>query len=118
MVQILTGILSGGSSIVCDGELQEDSDATAYNFMVIDIEKFTELDIFKKTVDIFGDRLKNSSKRDGVEEIYLPGEIENLKYKESEEKGIEIHENVVNSLRKTAESLKVKFPKDIEKINF
>ena len=113
MVQILTGILSGGSSVICDDELQEDSDATAYNFMVIDISKFTDLDTFKKTVDLFGDRLKNSSKREGVEEIYLPGEIEDLKYKESEEKGIKIHENVVDSLRKTAEKLKVEFPADI-----
>lgn len=115
MVQILTGILSGGSLIVCDGELQENSDATAYNFMAIDISKFTDLEIFKKTVDIFGDRLKNSSKRDGVDEIYLPGEIEDLKYKESEEKGIELHANVISSIKDIAKSLGVSITADLYK---
>lgn len=113
MVQILTGILSGGSSVICDGELREDSDATAYNFMVIDISKFTDLDTFKKTVDLFEDRLKNSSKREGIDEIYLPGEIEDLKYKESKKKGIRIHENVVQSLRKIAENLEIDFSREI-----
>lgn len=112
MVQILTGILSGGSIVREENEVKENVDATAYSFMVIDISKFTELEAFKKTVDIFGERLKKSLKQDGVKEIYLPGEIEELKYKESEEQGIKIHEDVIKSLKQTVENLKMKFELD------
>lgn len=112
MVQILTGILSGGSIVREENEVKENVDATAYSFMVIDISKFTELEAFKKTVDIFRERLKKSLKQDGVKEIYLPGEIEELKYKESEEQGIKIHEDVIKSLKQTVENLKMKFELD------
>ena len=80
--------------------------------MVIDISKFTELEAFKKTVDIFGERLKNSLKQDGVKEIYLPGEIEEFKYKESEKQGIKIHEDVAKSLKQIAEKFEIKFKLD------
>ena len=112
MVQILTGILSGGSIDKRGNEVKENVDATAYSFMVIDISKFTELEAFKKTVDIFRERLKKSLETGWSKRNLLPGEIEELKYKESEEQGIKIHEDVIKSLKQTVENLKMKFELD------
>ena len=112
IIHIIIGISRGGGAVFVINYVKENVDATAYSFMVIDISKFTELEAFKKTVDIFGERLKKSLKQDGVKEIYLPGEIEELKYKESEEQGIKIHEDVIKSLKQTVENLKMKFELD------
>lgn len=106
MVNIMTGLLSGGSIIYDENmELKEDSNATAYSFMAIDISKFTELGEFKKTMDLFVDRLKTSNKREGIEEIYVPGEPEDIAYEKSLKNGICIDDGVVNSIKETMESL-------------
>ena len=109
MVNILTGLLSGGSITSNEhGDIEEDSNATAYSFMVIDISKFTEIEAFKQTTDLFIERLKNSKKRENVEEIFVPGEIEDICYEKSKNEGIILGDGVAKEITKTLEKLQIK----------
>ena len=44
--------------------------------MALNIENFVEMDVFKDKMDDFIDRLKNSSKADGQQRIFIHGEKE------------------------------------------
>ncbi|HHV39374.1 MAG TPA: Ldh family oxidoreductase [Tepidimicrobium sp.] len=62
--------------------------------MAIDISRFQPIERFKNEVDKYIDSIKNSKRAPGVEEIFVPGEIEFLKAKENAIKGIAITENM------------------------
>jgi LDH2 family malate/lactate/ureidoglycolate dehydrogenase len=53
-------------------------------------------------MDAYIDEIKGSKKGVGVDTIYLPGELEFLKERERRQKGIPLHVNIVNDLRKIA----------------
>ena len=44
--------------------------------MAMDISKFQPIDQFKNAVDEYIDRIKKTQKVPGIEEIFVPGEIE------------------------------------------
>lgn len=78
MVELLAATLSGmdyeGALMVC-----------------IDPEIFRPLDELKTDLDAYYYKIKNSPRRDDVEEIFLPGEIEHNKSAEAEEKGVNLN---------------------------
>jgi LDH2 family malate/lactate/ureidoglycolate dehydrogenase len=74
-----------------------------HTFMAIDVAAFDEVAEFKARMDAYIDEIKGSKKAAGVEVIYMPGEIEFLKVQERRQKGIPLHVNIVNDLRKIAE---------------
>ncbi len=75
--------------------------------MAIDISKFQQIDHFKNAVDEYIDSIKQSEKAPGIEEIYVPGEIEFLKAEENAIKGIEITENMGQILLDLATELDI-----------
>lgn len=56
--------------------------------IAIDVSKFMDIDYFKRSVDTYIDTIKGSKKAEGVNEIYMPGEIEFLNAKRIEKTGI------------------------------
>lgn len=70
--------------------------------MAIDISKFQPIDGFKKAVDEYIDSIKRSERAPGVEEIFVPGEIEFLKAEENAIKGIGITKNMEQILLELA----------------
>lgn len=99
MVNILTGLLSGASLAYDEnGNMQENIDNVGYNFAAIDISKFQDVDKFKQLVDIFADRLKNSEKKKGVQEILLPGEPEFRNARKARKEGMLLYDGVYGNL--------------------
>lgn len=75
---------------------------TGHFFMAIKIDNFIPINRFKQRVDKKIKEIKNSAKREGVKQIYLPGEIE-FKIKEKNlQYGIPISEEVLKDLKITA----------------
>jgi LDH2 family malate/lactate/ureidoglycolate dehydrogenase len=68
-VEVLTAIMTGG---VTGGS----GKGLGYFMMAIDINKFRPFEEYQKDVDTYYQKIKNSRKKPGVEEIFLPGEIE------------------------------------------
>ena len=71
-IELLAGILSGTGCIDKTGEPL----SNGVLLLVIDIEQFLPLDDYLKEADTFIAHVKSSPPAAGVEEIFLPGEIE------------------------------------------
>lgn len=109
MVDVFSAILSKaafGNEIGSLAEMDNPKEERIGHFMLaIDISKFQPIEDFKKRIDEYIDMIKNSAKLDGVNEIFAPGEIEFLKSKEREEKGIPIPEEMKAPLLNLAREL-------------
>ncbi len=89
MVDVLSTMLSGaayGTDIGLFKNLEKED--TGFFIILIDPSKFMPIDDFKANVDRYIDMMKNSRKAPGVEEIFMPGEIEYRKFDENKEKGM------------------------------
>lgn len=106
MVNILTGLLSGA----ClqkeeDGTVKENENGVGFNFVAIDISRFMDPEDFKKLVDVFVDRVKNSPRTEEETPILVPGEPEHAKYLDALEHGIEIFPGVQAELEEVEKHL-------------
>ena len=89
MVDMLSTMLSGaafGTDIGLFSKLEPEN--TGYFMILIDPAKFMPIEQFKQEADRYVRMMKESRKAPGVNEIFLPGEIEYRKYKENIEKGM------------------------------
>ncbi len=68
-------------------------------FCAIDISKFVDLETFKDNVEKMASDIKSLPKNPGVEEIFLPGEIEVGRMKTAREKGIQLTDVIYNELK-------------------
>ena len=75
--------------------------------LAIDIASFIDVAEFKKEISRLSKWIKSSPKVPNVEQIYLPGEIEEARRKEREINGIEIDEVTWGEILATAEELNV-----------
>lgn len=67
-------------------------------FCAIDISKFVDLEQFKERVEKMAADIKALPRNPGVEQIFLPGEVELVRKKAALEKGITLSEVVYNEL--------------------
>jgi LDH2 family malate/lactate/ureidoglycolate dehydrogenase len=107
MVDLLTGVLanSGYGPRVEGLDIVEAISGVGHSFLAVDISAFDDVTAFKARVDGYIDEIKGSRKAKGVEEIYLPGELEFLKERERRQEGIPLHINVVKDLRAIADEM-------------
>jgi LDH2 family malate/lactate/ureidoglycolate dehydrogenase len=105
MVDLLTGVLANSSygPRVQGLDIVEAIGGVGHTFMAVDIAAFDDVSEFKARMDAYIDEIKDSKKAIGVDAIYLPGEPEFLKELERRQKGIPLHVNIVNDLRKIAD---------------
>ncbi len=80
---------------------------------VLDINKIIPIDSFTERMDEVLDRIKNSPKAEGTEEIFIPGEIEQRNTVSAYKSGIEIGTGVYTDLIALAEEYGV--PKEMLK---
>ena len=112
MIDIMTGILSGGK--FC-GELLEEAKgqpwATAYSqtFIALDISTFMPLEAFKKRVGELVAYVKSGQKAEGFSEINLPGERAWREKALRVSEGIPLDEVTLGELRKLAKDVGVPF---------
>ncbi len=64
------------SAIMTGGATGGTGRGLGYFMLAIDIAKFRPFEEYQEAVDAYYNKIKNSKKRSGVEEIFLPGEIE------------------------------------------
>ena len=110
VVEILSAALQGGAFLKALSGL-EDGKKVPYNlghfFIAIQVEAFTDLDLFKKTTGDILRALRSSEKAPGHDRIYTAGEKEYLAYLERLEKGVPINEALEKDIAMIRESLGV-----------
>jgi LDH2 family malate/lactate/ureidoglycolate dehydrogenase len=101
---ILCAVLSGGRYSEEQGERGGGQIVQA-----IDIEHFQPLDEFKGRMDRMVDFMRTSTKRPGVDAIYIPGELEYNRRQDYLKNGIPLDQPTRESLQKDAEEAGVAY---------
>ncbi|MBM3236052.1 Ldh family oxidoreductase [Candidatus Poribacteria bacterium] len=104
---IVMGALAGplvGGLTAC---LKKGDELSEHFFYALNVESFVPLDEFTKTMDETIRTIRASKTAEGVERVYLPGEIEWLKRQKCLREGIPIHKNHLESLANLAQELGV-----------
>lgn len=110
MIEILTGVLSGGqfSKMIPSMYDVTQKQSISHLMITIDIKQLIPLDLYYSSITQLISYMKESKKAEGVNEIYLPGEIEFLKEKNNREKGVPMQEQTFNKLNDLAKELNIK----------
>jgi len=109
-VDILTGILSGaefGPHINNMWNDFENPQNVGHIFCAIDISKFVDVDVFKDRIEQMVSEIKALPKNPGVDEIFLPGEIEQRRRVQRKADGLELSAIVYEELKGLGEKYKV-----------
>lgn len=102
LIDILCGVLSGAAFGKHINDMYtefENPTNVGHVFGVIDVERFIPLEIFKNNIDQMIEEIKNTSRADGVSEIFLPGEIEFIKKESRLVEGIPVTRAVLDELK-------------------
>ena len=86
-IELLGGALSGTGCVTMDGRL-----ANGVLLVLLDVEQFMPLDDYFRSATTFIEHVKSSPLAAGVDEILLPGEIEQKVKRQREADGIYIEE--------------------------
>ncbi len=100
----LAGPLLGGMS-AC---LKKNGEPSEHFFFVINVASFTPIDEFTAKMDETIRKIRTAKKANGIEKIYLPGEIEWLNQQKFLKEGIPIHKQHLQDLADLGEELGVK----------
>jgi len=106
MIDMLSSMLSSacyGHDVGLFSKLEPEN--TGFCLILIDPARFLPLDLFKAHVDDYIRTMKESRKAAGVEEIYMPGEIEQKLFEKNKETGIEISDALEKELAELGLSL-------------
>ena len=98
---LLTGPLSGGK-FSCESESMYGGSAvagTGHFFWVVRIDKLMDEKLFEARAEAWFDTLKTSPKRPGVDEILIPGEIENRLFEKAGD-AVEIPKSVIEDIKR------------------
>lgn len=109
MVDALSTFFSGaayGSDIGLFSKLQPEN--TGFFLLLIDPSRFMPIEMFKQNTDNYISMMKNSRKAPGVQEIFVPGEIEFRNFNKYLETGVEFSDNLEKELVMLAKKLGVK----------
>lgn len=104
---IVMGALAGplvGGLTAC---LKKGDELSEHFFYALNVESFVPLDEFTKTMDETIRTIRASKTAEGVERVYLPGEIEWLNRQKYLREGIPLHKNHLESLANLAKELNV-----------
>lgn len=110
MMDIMSGVLTGAGFGPHINNIYGDFDKSqnvGHFFQLIDINRFMPAEQFKLRVDQMIEEIKSSPKAVGVEEIFLPGEIELNTEQDRLQNGIYLGEEVYHSLKELGSQLGV-----------
>ena len=110
IMDALSGVLPFGLATVNRGEAYAGQRMASHFFYAVKVESFIPLNEFTAEVDRMVQTIRNSRREEGIERIYLPGEIEWLKKAAWSKTGIPLHNQHVEQLSKLAEKLGVSTP--------
>ncbi len=110
MIDVLTGVLAGGSSGSLVQGLYADParpNDCAHCFVAIDPAAFGPLEDFRARLGRLREEILASPTAPGVDRVYLPGEIEQLREAASASGGVALDPEVLESLHRAAEKIGV-----------
>jgi LDH2 family malate/lactate/ureidoglycolate dehydrogenase len=109
MIEVVTAVLAGGaiSKMIPSMYDLTQKQSISHLMVAIRIASFTEPDRFKQMASVLSSYVKEAKKASGIDEIYLPGEIELSLEEKRNESGIPISDNVIAELNRLAETLQV-----------
>lgn len=101
MIDIMTGVLTGALFGEDVPRMYDDPapQQLGHLFIVVDIESFMDITTFKKRMDDRIDQTINSSPSEGFDEVFMPGDMEQLKRDKHFKEGLEISEAVYEELK-------------------
>ncbi|WP_191562648.1 Ldh family oxidoreductase [Metabacillus idriensis] len=100
-IDILAGVLTGagfGKYVNNMYDNWEEPQNVGHFFVAIDINRFMPIEIFKQRMDLYIREIKAEPKANGVNEIFIPGEIEYHRVNERKNNGIELPMTVAEEL--------------------
>ena len=109
-LSMMIDAIAGGLSWAGCSAAQPTRGGSGWLALAIKIESFIDIDEYKREIQILIDWIKSSPKMPGVENIYLPGEIEDEKRRQREAEGIFIEEKTWDALLTIASDLNVAAP--------
>lgn len=107
---MMIDVLAGGLSWAGCSRQSPTRGASGVLVMAINISSFIELNEFKKEVQGLIEWVKSSPTLSGFEEIYYPGEIEEVECERREREGIYIEDETWNRITEVARELGVTVP--------
>ncbi len=116
MVDVLTGVLSGGSfgagvqGLYADTSVANDC---AHFFLAIDPAAFGDVEAFAGRVDELAAQVTASRTAPGVERVLLPGQLEAERHATAFAEGVPVERSVIDKLRVVAEPLGVDLEQDL-----
>ena len=106
MVDVLSTMFSGacfGTDIGLFSKLEKEN--TGFCLILIDPSKFMPLADFRAEVDRYAHMMKDGRKAPGVDEIFLPGEIEFRRFDKMKETGFEVSDALARELTELSVTL-------------
>jgi LDH2 family malate/lactate/ureidoglycolate dehydrogenase len=113
MIEILSGVLTGAAishEIASLHKNFERASNIGHFFMAIDVAKIMPVEDYFERMDLLLGFVKAARKRDGVEEILIPGETRWRNYANQLANGIDLDSKAVEGLTDLARSMKVSSP--------
>lgn len=107
LIETLAGVLSGAAFTWRVGSWLWDDAAKPTNhgagFVVIDTNAIMALQEFSKRMELMIDEIHRAPRADGVERLYVPGEMEWERYDRTMKEGMLLPSDVIDSLREAAQ---------------
>lgn len=113
IVDVLTGVLSGGASgskvkgLYADVSVPNDC---AHFFLALDVAAFGDADGFAERLAALAAEITGSPTAPGVERLYLPGQIEAERSDAAAARGVRVEASVLKALRETAAKVGAELP--------
>lgn len=113
MVEILTGVLT--ASAVMDeihsfAQHPEEPSNVAHFFLAMNIGTMVPVNAFKARLDTMVRKIRSSPRAEGVQHIYLPGEMEDVEEEKAKTQGVRLDEPTLSDLMLLARDLKIQRP--------
>ena len=101
VMDLISGVLANSSYGPRVHSVDDNSGVAGvgHSFMALSVSCFDEVDVFKSRMDGYIREIKGTRKAKGVDEIYLPGEIEYRKMQQRLKDGVPLPPKVVEELR-------------------
>lgn len=113
VVDVLTGVLSGGQSgagvkgLYADASVPNDC---AHFFLALDVESFADPHGFTDRLRDLAGQIETSERAPGVDNLLLPGQLEAERYERSEEQGIELNASTMDGIREASDLVGAELP--------
>jgi len=116
MVELLSGALTGAGvmdEVLSYVQHPDKSCNSGHFFMAINVGAFIPIAEFKSRLDAMVRKIRSSAKMQGVERIYVPGEMEAEEQEKVRVRGLLLDDTTLSDLKQVAEDLDVRWLSDI-----